>query len=98
MKVIVIGENNGAKVLAHKIDNSVIVLDKRYEPIEQKTNVFMSNIINMAKAFQGVTERQRPSVDLVQEFELIQKKQSKLSRSDRNWVVKEFNKRYKEIL
>lgn len=41
--------------------------------------------------------RQRPSVDLVEEFRLIQQKKSKLNRSDRDWVVSQFNKLYKEI-
>jgi hypothetical protein len=42
-------------------------------------------------------ERQRPSVDLVEEFKLIQQKKSKLNRSDRDWVVSQFKKLYKEI-
>ena len=45
----------------------------------------------------GGTPRKRPSVDLIKEFELIQQKKSKLSRNDRDWVVFQFNKRFKQI-
>jgi hypothetical protein len=39
--------------------------------------------------------RERPHVNLEEEFELIQNKQSKLSRNDREWVVRMFNRKYK---
>jgi len=38
--------------------------------------------------------RKRPEVDLEKEFELIGQKKSTLSRSDRDWVVEQFNKIY----
>ena len=41
--------------------------------------------------------RQRPSVNLIEEFRLIQQKKSKLSRSDRDWVERMFHKNYKEV-
>lgn len=34
-------------------------------------------------------------VDLASEFELIQKKQSKLSKSEREYIVKQFNNKFK---
>ena len=47
----------------------------------------------------GTSKRQRktPKVNIVEEFKLIQKKKSKLSRKDRDWVVFKFN-RYYEIV
>lgn len=42
--------------------------------------------------------RPRPTVDLVKEFELIQLKQSKLSRQDRDWVVRVFEKNYTKVV
>ena len=35
--------------------------------------------------------RKRPSVDIKSEYELIQQKKSTLSRSDREWVIEQFN-------
>ncbi len=43
----------------------------------------------------GGHSRKRPDVDIATEFELIQNKQSKLSRNDREWVVYQFNQLYK---
>ena len=47
----------------------------------------------------GTSKRQRKTlkVNIVEEFKLIQKKKSKLSRKDRDWVVFKFN-RYYEIV
>lgn len=41
--------------------------------------------------------KQRPKVDIVKEYGLIQLKQSKLSRSERNWVERMFEKNYKKV-
>lgn len=41
--------------------------------------------------------RPRPAVDIVKEYELIQNKQSKLSKSDRDWVVRVFEANYTKI-
>lgn len=38
-----------------------------------------------------------PEVNIILEFELIQKKKSKLSKSEREYVVRTFNKRFKAI-
>lgn len=41
--------------------------------------------------------RQRPTVDIVKEYELIQQKKSKLSRSDREWVIRTFESNYTKM-
>ena len=41
--------------------------------------------------------RERPSVNIIEEFRLIQQKKSKLNRSDRDWVERMFYKNYKEV-
>ena len=38
-----------------------------------------------------------PKVNLIDEFGLIQNKQSKLSRKDRNWVIFQFNRNFKLV-
>lgn len=80
----------------------------RYAEIEKQPKKQMSSsvakVVMMATMFSGMTgngsgggTRKRPSVDLIKEFELIQQKKSKLSRNDRDWVVFQFNKRFKQI-
>lgn len=38
-----------------------------------------------------------PNVNIITEFELIQQKKSNLSKSQRDWVVSQFNKRFELI-
>jgi hypothetical protein len=42
-------------------------------------------------------QRERPKVNLVSEFELIQNKKSKLSKNDRDWVEFQFHRNFKLI-
>lgn len=42
-------------------------------------------------------KRQRPPVNIIEEFKLIQEKKSTLCRSDRDWVIKMFNTMYKLV-
>jgi len=41
--------------------------------------------------------RKRPNVVLEKEYELIQQKKSKLSRNDRDYVIYQFERQYKQI-
>jgi hypothetical protein len=74
-----------------------------YELKEQpKQSRSSSKLLAMAAAMGAMNYgnqyiRERPYVDLEYEFELIQNKQSKLSRNDREWVVATFKRKYKEI-
>ncbi|WP_424002517.1 hypothetical protein [Maribacter sp. IgM3_T14_3] len=80
----------------------------RYAEIEKQPKKQMSRsmtrVMMMAAMFDGMAgngsgggTRKRPNVDLIKEFELIQQKKSKLPRNDRDWVVFQFNKRFKQI-
>jgi len=51
-------------------------------------------LLSIVEEFYGKSKPKLPNVNIVSEFELIQKKQSNLSRSQRNSVEYEFNKRY----
>lgn len=42
-------------------------------------------------------EKERPVVDIIKEYGLIQLKKSNLSRSQRDWVVWEFERNYTKI-
>lgn len=70
-----------------------------YKPKKQpKQSAKMSKLMLMALMFggldSGLKSRKRPQVDIIEEFKLIQKKESKLSRNDRDWVVFQFHKRF----
>ena len=41
--------------------------------------------------------KKRPAVDIAAEYQLIQQKKSKLSRSDREWVQRTFHDKYIEV-
>lgn len=82
----------------------------KYKKLESKSN---SNIKKMSSSvtralmvatmFSSMSgnntgsKKQRPYVNIVEEFELIQLKKSKLPRNHRDWVVREFNKKYQKI-
>lgn len=38
-----------------------------------------------------------PNVDIISEYELIQKKQSKLTKSKRDWVVFQFERNFERV-
>ena len=63
-------------------------------------SIVMLHAMAMAFGGQGMLGTSKktqsaPSVNLVAEFRLIQDKKSNLSRSEREYVVREFNKHYK---
>lgn len=80
---------------------------KKYRKREQKTSKgsrALFNVMAMTMAMTGGvgmpglgSERKRPNVDIIQEFELIQNKESNLSRNDRDWVCNQFKYLYEEI-
>lgn len=45
----------------------------------------------------GIRQRERPAVDIIQEYGRIQRKESKLSRNDRDWVVSVFESNYQKV-
>lgn len=53
--------------------------------------------INLRAYDESTYKRERPDINLEAEFELIDNKQSKLSRNDRDWVISTFNKKYIKI-
>lgn len=88
--------------------NEITINGKTYQKKEQpKPSKSSSKLLMMAAAMGGMAaamgsygqsySKERPQVKLEEEFELIQNKQSTLSRSDREWVVATFNRLYKEV-
>lgn len=87
------------------VDDSVIEINEiKYRRREQKPlSRGASKMMMMAMAIGGVSyggsnyKRPRPNVDLVEEYKLILQKKSQLGRSDRDWVVNQFNYLYEKI-
>lgn len=76
---------------------------KKYVPIKKekkpKSNVKLGYLLAV---YGGITldfsnSYKNKKIDIVKEFELIQQKKSKLSRSQRDAVERDFNKKYKEL-
>jgi len=83
----------------------------KYEEIPQHQPMRMSKtameLIAMASMFytpymgygNGNSQpKEKLKIDIVKEFELIQDKKSNLSRSEREWVVKIFNQKYRQVI
>ncbi len=90
------------------MENKIEIEGKIYEQITQKSStngvsIKMLGMLAMAEAMHNLSfggsnySRQRPSVNIIEEFRLIQQKKSKLSRSDRDWVIRQFNRNFREI-
>ncbi len=90
-------------------ERGITINGVQYEPVENEVtksySKHMSKIALMAMAMGGYdgynnnrAERKLPSgINIEHEFELIQQKQSKLSRWERNLVESIFNKKYKKL-
>jgi hypothetical protein len=76
-----------------------------YEPIvtERKNKLRMSTMAYAALMTAtsmyggGFGRKLRDGINIVQEFELIQQKKSKLSKWERDQVVRQFNNAYKQV-
>jgi hypothetical protein len=100
IKVVVIGDNN-------QIDmNTVEINGIKYREKEkvQNKNSKLSRLMLMASAFAALdpySPKQKkfeaPDVNIVTEYELIQKKQSKLTKSKRDWVVWQFERNFERV-
>lgn len=107
VKVIIIGEGRTSDLL-HTIpaDKTVLLVSS---PIFNRNIISVNGIKYIEKHKQTNKllpliqkydlynkPKERPNVDIVKEYSLILKYKSTLSKSNRDWVVKEFNKRYEK--
>ena len=89
--VVVVGTNKETVNI-----NGVEYARTTAEPKAISPNVERS-ISLAAKTYGRQYERNRPNVDIVEEFKLVQDKKSKLGRSDRDWVENTFHKMFKKV-
>jgi len=95
-----------------KYDNSFVVNGERYAPIEREEKkhskglgklatiaamTYLPYISNLGSPHSKYDRKLPKGVDLVKEFSLIQNKQSKLSKWERDEVIFQFNKHFKKV-
>ena len=87
-------------VVGQKEDKNIIEIEgvkyMRKAP-QNNSQLFRGMEIDPDLFLIGKKTPKRPDVDIVSEFELIQQKKSQLSKSQRDWVVSEFNKLYEKV-
>lgn len=76
-----------------------ILYEKIQQPPRKPLPIPLSmGFLTMTQLAYGMPKlRNRPNVNIVKEFELIQNKKSNLSKSNREWVVWKFNRTYKKV-
>lgn len=60
-------------------------------------SLFAMGMMMGGNIFGGTKEPKKPNVDIVKEYGLIQNKKSTLTRSQRDWVVWQFEKTFTKI-
>jgi len=84
--------------------NGTKYIERQAEKPNSRLGGKMGLLLGMAAMFGGmmgdmmgdIKEPERPDVNIVEEYKLIQQKKSQLSRSQRDWVEYTFNKHFKE--
>ena len=97
--VIVIDDKPSPKKV---IEINGIMYERRERDIPSKRSgritALMAGAMLMGGGMPSIgMNRKRPVVNIEEEFELIQKKQSKLARNDRDWVCNQFLYDWKQI-
>ena len=85
--------------------NGIKYREKQQKQSDLRGSTYMNKIATMALMFNSLAtlpysqrnSRQRPKVDILIEYQLVLAKKSKLSKSDREWVVSQFYNLYEEI-
>lgn len=72
-----------------------IEYEERPRPSHKSMSTLAPYLAMMLLMGGNVRSSSNEPYNVIEEFDRIQKKQSKLSRSEREQVVREFNKRYK---
>jgi hypothetical protein len=62
------------------------------------TLFFMAEMAGSFGMGGGSSQKETPNVDVVKEYGLVQQKKSNLSKSQRDWVVWQFEKNFERVL
>lgn len=84
------------------IDGVKYVRREQERPRSRSGSRMLTTMMAMATMMGGdigmsSSKKERPTVNLPEEYALIQAKKSHLSKSDRDWVVRQFEKNYKKL-
>lgn len=90
---------------ANETENTIAVNGVKYREKEKQQRKPMSTpliaALMLAQGYShilgGSDQKSTPNVDIVKEYGLIQQKKSLLSKSERDWVVDQFNRKYEQI-
>lgn len=78
--------------------NGIKYQEKKKPKVSKKLHSIMLLTYAMGGMYgSGEKERERPKVDIIKEYGLIQQKKSDLTKSQRDWVEYEFNKNFEKI-
>lgn len=90
IKVVVIEDNNKTDM------NTLEINGVKYREKEKQKP--MSKALMSLMVMSGIASKENPKVDIVKEYGLIQHKRSRLSRSQRDWVVWQFEKNFERVI
>lgn len=89
------------------MENNIITINGiKYKPVDRtpsnRSSKAFTRLMAISMIFGGMPSlgysKKRPNVNIAKEYELIQNKQSKLSRNDRDRVEKTFHYNYTQII
>jgi len=99
IRPMLVVNNLEVKNALREMNGEVSVGDITYTQVEQDKPMssMVASVLSVAKSlgYKGYGSKVRPNVDIVSEYKLIQKKESKLSRSNRDWVEYRFHRMFK---
>ena len=100
IKVVVIGDNSNDM-------NTIEINGIKYQQKEHEKRkpmsktlmalMVMSEMANGYGMYGNSKPKENPKVDIVKEFGLIQQKKSNLSKSERDWVVWQFERNFERV-
>ena len=85
-----------------EIEINGVKYQQKEQPKRKPMSKTMTTMLMMASAFGSLDPyakkpKETPKVDIVKEYGLIQQKKSNLSRSQRDWVVWQFEKNFERV-
>ena len=85
-----------------EIEINGIKYQQKEQPKRKPMSKTMTAMLMMASAFITLDPcskkpKEQPKVDIIKEYGLIQQKKSNLSRSQREWVVWQFERNYERV-
>lgn len=99
IKVVVIGDNSNDM---NTIEINGITYQQKEQPKRKPMSKTLMSLMLMAEMSYGMygggnKHKETPKVNIVKEYGLIQQKKSNLSKSERDWVVWQFERNFERV-